>query len=321
MKNVEIGPQVEILDPKKTAFVFPGQGPQTVGMGRDLYDASPAAKAVFDEIDDTLGRKLSNLMFNGPLDELTRTENAQPSIMAVSLAVWKAIEEIAGKAPEPDFVAGHSLGEYTALAVSGVLSVPDTISLVVERSRLMQHACDERPGGMAALIGIDEITVEEVCREAGTYISNVNSGEQIIISGEHMSLARAIDLAAARGARKAIPLSVGGAFHSGLMASAQHGLNEVMKKLNFLEPAVPIIANVDAHPLTNASDVREELKLQLTSCVQWRKSVDAMTDRGVGRFVEIGPGRVLSGLIKRIDKNAVTLSAGDLSSVRSLAAV
>ncbi len=304
----------------RTAYIFPGQGSQAVGMGRDLYDASPAAKAVFDEVDDTLNRKLSWLMFEGPSDELTRTENAQPSITAVSLAVWKAIEEITGRTPKPDFVAGHSLGEYTALAVSGVLSVPDTMRLVVERSRLMQHACDERPGGMAALIGIDEITVEDVCRETGTYISNVNSGEQIIISGEHMSLARAIDLAAARGARKAIPLSVGGAFHSGLMAPAQHGLNDVIAGLRFSEPAVPIIANVDARAMTSAKDIREELRLQLTSCVQWKRSVDAMTSRGVGTFVEIGPGRVLSGLVKRIEKSAVVMSAGDMQTVRTLAA-
>jgi [acyl-carrier-protein] S-malonyltransferase len=282
-----------------TAFVFPGQGSQSVGMGKDLYEASSAARAVFDEIDDTLSRKLSWLIFQGSAEELMRTENAQPGIAAVSLAVWKALEEAAGRPQVPEFVAGHSLGEYSALAVSGVLSIRDTMRLVVERGKLMQHACDERPGGMAALIGTDEVTVEEVCRETGTYISNVNSGEQIIISGDHMNLARAIDLAAARGARKAIPLSVGGAFHSGLMEPAQH---------------------VDARPLTTAAAVRDELRMQLMSCVQWKQSVDVMTGHGVRRFVEAGPGRVLSGLVKRIEKTAEVISVGDIASVRAFAA-
>ncbi len=304
----------------RTAFVFPGQGSQAVGMGKDLYENSTAARAVFQEIDEILGRKLSKLTFDGPTDELSRTENAQPAITAVSLAVWKAMEEAAGKQLTPAFVAGHSLGEYSALAVAGVLTIADTARLVVERGLLMQQACDDRPGGMAALIGIDETTVEEVCRETGTYISNVNSSEQIIISGDHMDLARAIDLAAARGARKAVPLSVGGAFHSGLMGPAQDGLNGMIKSLKFNTPKSPIIGNVSAKPLTTAAQVKEELRLQLTSCVQWKRSVSAMTERGAGRFVEVGPGRVLSGLIKRIEKDAEVVNIGDVASVRSFRA-
>jgi [acyl-carrier-protein] S-malonyltransferase len=289
-------------------------------MGKDLADSSPAARRVFAEIDEVLGRDLSSQIFEGPAEELTRTENAQPAIAAVSLATWKALEEATDASRLPGYVAGHSLGEYPALAVAGVLSTADTMKLVVARGRLMQHACDERPGGMAALIGIDETTVEEVCREAGAYISNVNSGEQIIISGDHMSLARAIDLAAARGARKAIPLSVGGAFHSGLMEPAQHGLNEVIETISFHEPVVPVIGNVYASPLTTVEAIKEELRMQLTSCVQWRRSVDAMLRAGVSNFVEVGPGRVLSGLVKRIEKNANVISVGDMQSVRAFAA-
>ncbi len=306
--------------PEKVAFLFPGQGSQIVGMGKDLYDSSPAAKAIFQEIDETLGRSLSGLMFNGPSEDLTRTENAQPAITAASIATWKAMEEATGVPQAPQMTAGHSLGEYSALAVSGVLSTADTVRLVVARGRLMQKACDERPGGMAALMGIDEMSVEEVCRETGTYISNINSSEQIIISGDHMRLAQAIDLASARGARKAIPLAVGGAFHSGLMESAQHGLNEVLESLTFHDPIVPLIGNVDAQPLTTAAAIIDELKLQLMSCVQWNRTVGFMLGQNVDQFIEIGPGRVLAGLVKRIDRSANVLSIGDYQSVQAYAA-
>ena len=289
-------------------------------MGKDLYENSLAARQVYQEIDETLCRKLSSVMFDGPADELTRTENAQPAITAVSLAAWKAMGEAAGQPQVPGYVAGHSVGEYSALAVAGVLSIADTTRLVVERGRLMQLACDERPGGMAALIGIDETTAEEVCRETGAYISNVNSGGQIIISGNHLDLARAIDLAAARGARKAIPLAVGGAFHSGLMEPAQHGLNEMMGTLQFRDPVAPVIGNVDALPLATAAAIREELRMQLTSCVQWKRSVDTLLRNGVDRLLEIGPGRVLAGLVKRIDTAANVISIGDYETVRAYAA-
>lgn len=304
----------------RTAFIFPGQGSQAVGMGKDLYENSLAARQVYQEIDETLGRNLSSVMFDGPAGELTRTENAQPAIAAVSLAAWKAMGEAAGQPQVPGYVAGHSLGEYSALAVAGVLSIADTTRLIVERGRLMQLACDERPGGMAALIGIDETTAEEVCRETGAYISNVNSGGQIIISGNHLDLARALDLAAARGARKAIPLAVGGAFHSGLMEPAQHGLNEMMDTLQFRDPVAPVIGNVEARPLATAAAIREELRMQLTSCVQWKRSVDTLIRHGVDRFIEIGPGRVLAGLVKRIDTAANVISIGDYETVRAYAA-
>jgi [acyl-carrier-protein] S-malonyltransferase len=308
------------FDSGDVGFLFPGQGSQAVGMGRDLYAESPAARAVFEEVDASLGRALSQIIFEGPESDLVRTENAQPAIMAVSLACHAALAEVCGAAPRPALVAGQSRGEDPVRAVAGVLSVADTARLVVARGRLMQDACHERPGGMAALIGIDEVAAEDVCRQTGTYISNINSADQIIIAGDHLNLARAIDLAAARGARKAIPLTVGGAFHSGLMAPAQTGLNELIDTIEFRNPQVPIVANCDARPLTTASAVKDELRSQLTSCVQWKRSVAVMVDSGIRRFVEIGPGRVLTGLVKRIDSTVELMNVGTLAAVRSLAA-
>lgn len=305
---------------EKFAFIFPGQASQAVGMGKDLHENSAAARSVFDEIDEVLGRKLSEVMFAGTQEELTRTENAQPAITAVSLAAWKAMEEAADRSLLPAMTTGHSLGEYSSLAVAGVLSIEDTVNLVVERGRLMQKACDERPGGMAAIIGIDEQTVEEVCKEAGTYISNINTAQQIIISGDHQRLNRAIDLASARGAKRAIPLSVGGAFHSGLMDPAQEDLNNVLDSLDFADPEVPIIGNVTAQPLTTADQVRDELKQQLQSCVQWNNSISYMNDNGVAEFVEVGPGKVLSGMVKRIAPGASVKNVGDFESAKAFAA-
>lgn len=305
--------------PEKFAFIFPGQASQAVGMGRDLFNNSIAARDVFSEIDDVLGRKLTDVMFEGPADILTRTENAQPAITAVSLATWKAMEEASNRMLLPSMTTGHSLGEYSSLAVAGVLTIEETIKLVVERGRLMQFACDERPGGMAAIIGIDEQTVEEVCREAGAYISNINTAQQVIISGDHQRLARAIDLASARGAKRAIPLAVNGAFHSGLMDPAQTGLNDVLDSLTFNDPDMPIIGNVSAQPLTTGDEVKDELKQQLQSCVQWNSSISYMAENGVTEFVEIGPGQVLSGMVKRIAPGTKTISVGDYDSVQAYA--
>jgi len=289
-------------------------------MGRDLYEGSRVARDVFEEIDDALGRHLSKVIFEGPEETLRRTENAQPAIAAVSLACFKTIAEIQGEAPSAAMYAGHSLGEYTALAACGVLSVADTARLVTERGRLMQLACDERPGGMAALIGIDELAVGDVCRETGTTMANINSAQQIIISGDDMNLAQAIDLAAARGAKKCILLKVGGAFHSAHMEPAHSGLAEAINSLTFREPAVPIIGNVHAQPLLTAAEIKEELADQLMSCVQWNRSVEYMTAEGVSEFVEIGPGKVLTGLVRRINRGAKVTNVGDLASAKSFAA-
>lgn len=304
----------------KVAFLFPGQGAQAVGMGRELYDRSPAARSVFKQVDAALGRPLTQLMFNGPEEELRQTVNAQPAIMAVSLACFKAMEERLG--PEgmfqPVLMAGHSLGEYTALAVAGVLDVAQTVQLVQVRGELMQEACDLNPGTMAAVLGLDEAEVEEIARESGACVSSINTSAQMVLSGEPSAVARAMELASARGAKKVIPLRVGGAFHSDLMESAKMGLAEAVHKLRFSHPRVPIVANYTGQPLTSAQAIKRELVSQICGCVQWKQSIDYMIDSGVSDFIEVGPGKALSGMVKQISESVNVTSVGDVSSIASL---
>lgn len=303
-----------------TAFLFPGQGTQSVGMGEALYHNSQAARAVFHEVDEALGRPLTKLLFEGPDETLRKTVNAQPAIMSVSLATMRAMGDYLSSAstPCPALVAGHSLGEYTALAVTGVLDVGETAWLVHERGRLMQEACERQSGSMAAVMGLDTMVLEEICRETGAVISTVNTPDQIVIAGERRALANALDLANARGAKKAVPLRVAGAFHSPLMEPAQAGLIKAVETLNFKDPTVPIVANCTAKPLTKGEDVKKELIAGICSCVHWSQSVDYMMDSGVSRFIEVGPGRVLSAMVKRINRRADVQAVGDWDSILRL---
>ena len=306
-------------DNKGYSYVFPGQGSQSVGMGLELFHTSRAAREVFEEADDSLEFRLSRIIFEGPSRELQDTMNSQPAIMVVSIACWKAWNEILGsQSPRPVSVAGHSLGEYTSLVVAGAVSFRDGVRLVRERGRLMHEASEARPGGMAAIIGLDEFALEHICAETGVELANVNSDDQIVISGEKIAVARAMDLATARGAKKTVPLQVSGAFHSSLMAQAQEGLAEALAEVNLRDPEVPIVVNSIASSVTTAAQVRKELITGLCHCVQWKKSVHYMVEAGASHFVEFGPARVLSSLIKRIDRDVESFTLSDPGSIRKL---
>ncbi|TEU04496.1 MAG: ACP S-malonyltransferase [Dehalococcoidia bacterium] len=285
-------------------------------MGRDLYDAFTQAREVFEEADDALGIPLSRLCFEGPEEELAQTVNAQPAILTASIACLKAAASVAGGLICPAFMAGHSLGEYTALVAAQVLDFKEAVRLTRQRGRLMQEAGERVPGGMAAIIGLDDLSVEEICQETGAQVCNLNSPTQIVIGGSRETLVRAMDLARAMGARHITPLKVSGAFHSSLMQPAADGMAQAVSQLDFRDPSVPIVVNSTAQPVTTSAEIKQELLQQLSSCVQWQKSVEYMVGAGVSTFVEIGPGQVLQGLIKRINREAQILNIEDTSSIR-----
>jgi [acyl-carrier-protein] S-malonyltransferase len=298
------------------AFVFPGQGSQTVGMGKPLADAFAAARQVFDEVDAALGERLSDTIWNGPADELTLTENAQPALMAVSLAVMRVLEAEAGVdlARDAAFVAGHSLGEYSALAAAGAFSIADAARLLRIRGRAMQKAVPVGVGAMAALVGVEVAQAEAVAAEAASTgvcaAANDNGGGQVVLSGEKGAVERAVEIAKAQGVRRAMLLPVSAPFHCLLMRPAADAMAEALAKVTVKKPSVPLVANVRAAPISEPADIVQSLIEQVTGTVRWRESVQFMAQSGVNTFYEIGPGRVLAGLIKRVTEAAEISSIG-----------
>ncbi len=304
------------------AFVFPGQGSQAVGMGLDLYQNSPAARAVFEEVDQALGEPVSRIFFEGPEEELTKTVNTQPGILTVSIACLKAMEEALGvdRMPSPALVAGHSLGEYTALVAAGAMTIAEGARLVRERGRLMQYASELQDGTMAAILSLDQAVLEEICRETDTEISNINVADQIVISGTRAGVEKAMELASERGARRTVALPVGGAFHSRLMQPAQEGLTKAVEELQLQAPTVPVVANCTGKPITTVDEVKQELLTGLCSPVRWLEIVQHMSGAGVSSFYEIGPGRALAGMVRRINPEAEVANVSDVETQGALTA-
>ena len=297
----------------KIAYIFPGQGSQAIGMGSALYTTYPSAKKVFDEADGILGFALSRLCFDGPEEVLTETINVQPAVLTVSIACLKAAQEVSSDCmPLPDIVAGHSLGEYTALVAAGSLRFSEALQLVRERGRLMNEAAQSRRGGMIAVIGLEENDIVGICQSTGTEISNINSPGQIVVSGAEENLAEFKKRAEIQGARRIIPLKVSGAFHSQLMHPAIEGLQTAIVGCTFRELSVPIIANVTGQMLSDARSIKEELANQLINCIQWQRIIENMIADGVTRFFEIGHGRVLAGLIRRINAEVEICNVSDV---------
>jgi [acyl-carrier-protein] S-malonyltransferase len=306
----------------KTAILFPGQGAQAVGMGRDLAEASPAARAVFDEANDAVGMALDKLCFDGPIEELSRSDVAQPAILAMSIAALRAYEEASGAPVGAAVAAGLSLGEYTALVAAGALPLRDAVRLVRARGTFMQEACEANPGVMYSIIGLDDAVVEEACRQAseetgdGAWPANYNSPGQLVISGQTAATARAAELCKEAGARRALQLQVAGAFHTPLMQAAADKLAAELAATDIAVPDCPVVANVTGEPVDGADDIRRLLTAQVTSPVRWTSCMSWCLGRGIAEFAEFGPGRVLSGLLRRIDRNAVCTT---INSVESLA--
>ena len=300
----------------KTALLFAGQGAQAVGMGKDLAEKFPSARTWFDRANTALGYDLAAICFNGPETELTKTENAQPGIFLVS---WVAFQLLKEHLPELKFdaTAGLSLGEFTALTAAGAMSFEDGLRVVRQRGKFMQEACDATRGGMAAIIGLDEASTREVCAEAGVTLANLNCPGQIVISGEAEKIAKACELGKARGAKRALPLTVAGAYHSPLMAGAQPKLQAELAQIKISQPMVPAISNVTAQAHGSSMEISARLVEQVTSPVLWEKSMRTLLAQGFTRFIELGPGTALSGFMKRIDKSAQMLNVADAASLEA----
>ncbi len=303
------------------AFIFPGQGSQKVGMGKTLADAYPICRATFQEADDALGESLSRVIFDGPDDQLTLTENAQPAILAVSIAAYRLLES---RGLQPAYVAGHSLGEYSANVAAGTFAFADALRIVRRRGRYMQEAVPVGEGAMAAILGLDAANISVACADAaqGEVVSaaNLNGGGQVVIGGARDAVRRAGERAKALGAKRVIPLNVSAPFHTALMRPAEARLAPELRALTTSQPRVPIVANVDAHPKRSAGEAIEALIEQVASPVKWQSVVERLASEGVSTYVEVGPGSVLSGLVRKIHRDAITVSFGspdDLAAVES----
>jgi [acyl-carrier-protein] S-malonyltransferase len=309
-----------------SAFVFPGQGSQAVGMGKALADEFAVARAVFEEVDEALGEKLSSVMWDGPIETLTLTANTQPALMAASLAALRVLEAEAGLDLKRDaaFVAGHSLGEYSALAAAGSISIADTARLLRLRGTAMQAATPVGTGAMAAILGLDFDKVAAVAAEAAQGevcdIANDNAPGQVVVSGNAAAVERACEIAKREGAMRAILLTVSAPFHCSLIASAADAMREALAGVEVRAPKVPLVANVTAAPVADPAEIRALLVKQVTSTVRWRESVASMAEQGVTRLVEVGTGKVLSGLTKRIARHVAAANVGTPEDIAAFAA-
>ena len=306
------------------AFVFPGQGAQTIGMGKALAEAYPAAKAVFDEVDEALAQDLSGLIWGGDIEELTLTANAQPALMATSMAVMRALEAEGVTVEAASFVAGHSLGEYSALAAAGAISVADTARLLRARGVAMQEAVPVGVGAMAAVLGLDLATVKEVAAEAAQgevcQAANDNDPAQVVVSGHKAAVERAVDIAKAKGAKRALLLPVSAPFHCSLMQPAADAMAQALADVQIADPKVPVVANVLAEAVSDGAKIRALLVEQITGSVRWRESVMYMAAQGVTGVYEIGAGKALSGMVKRIDRGLTATAVGSPDDVAAVAA-
>jgi [acyl-carrier-protein] S-malonyltransferase len=301
------------------AFLFPGQGSQATGMGKELAELYPVARQTFEEADDALGFSISRLCFEGPDDQLKLTENTQPAILTMSTAVARVLRE---KGIVPQFTAGHSLGEYSSHVAAGTLAFTDAVRAVRNRGRYMQEAVPAGQGGMAAILGMELEQLQQICQEAaqGEVVSpaNINSPDQIVISGSQKAVERAAGLAKERGAKKTVMLVVSAPFHCALMQPAQDRLEKELEDLHFSNPEIPVISNIDAAPKTTAEGSRQALVLQVTSAVQWAKSMQTLIGLGVKTFIEVGPGKVLMGLLRQIDRSQTCLNAENQATLQKV---
>jgi [acyl-carrier-protein] S-malonyltransferase len=307
----------------KTALMFPGQGSQYAGMGRDIAGRYPVARATFDEADETLDFPLSKLCFEGPEESLKLTENTQPAILTTETALFRVLRE---KGVRPDFVAGHSLGEYSGLVATGALGFAEAVALVRRRGQYMQEAVPVGQGAMAAILGMDAFTVESVCERAGegevVSAANLNSSKQVVIAGHRVAVERAVDLARKDGARRAIMLPVSAPFHCSLMLGAEERLGRDLDMIDFKDLDCPLISNVDASAVRTGESARRALKLQVSRPVRWHETIRLLLDSSVTTFVEVGPGKVLRGLVRSVDKSVTMLNVEDEESLdRSLASL